>query len=88
MSSRSLHVPEQPLRILLDQNVPKPVADWLRNRQPDWNIHHVNELGFEGKPDVFLYRWAQENKAIIVTYDEISQTHDFTLWENTTVSFA
>jgi len=63
-------VPEEPLRILLDQNVPKPVAVWLRNRRPDWEIHHVNELGFEGKPDTFLYRWAQGKETIIVTYDE------------------
>ena len=31
---------------------------------------HVNGLGFKGKPDAFFYRWAQENEAIIVTYDE------------------
>ena len=68
--NRSLPVPEEPLRILLDQNVPKPVAVWLRNRCADWEIHHVNELGFEGKPDTFLQCWAQGKEAIIVTYDE------------------
>jgi len=68
--NRLLLVLEEPLRILLDQNVPKPVAFWLRSRRPDWDIHHVNELGFEGKPDAFLYRWAQDNEAIIVTFDE------------------
>ena len=61
---------EEPLEILLDQNIPISVADWLRDKRPDWNIHHVNDLGFEGKSDAFLYRWAQENEAIIVTYDE------------------
>jgi len=58
------------LTILLDQNVPLAVAEWLRNQRPDWEIQHVNELGFEGHPDDFLYRWAQENGAIIITYDE------------------
>jgi predicted nuclease of predicted toxin-antitoxin system len=33
-------------------------------------VHHVNELGFQGKPDQFLYKWAQENIAIVITYDE------------------
>jgi len=37
---------------------------------PGWEIQHVNELGFQGRPDEFLYLWAQENGAIIVTYDE------------------
>ncbi len=63
--NRSLPVPEEPLRILLDQNVPKPVAVWLRTRCPDWEIHHVNELGFDGKPDAFLYRWAQGKEALL-----------------------
>ncbi|MBW2067243.1 MAG: DUF5615 family PIN-like protein [Deltaproteobacteria bacterium] len=35
-----------------------------------WSVQHVNELGFQGKSDDFLYLWAQENRAIIVTYDE------------------
>ena len=68
--SRSSLVREAPLKILLDQNIPLSVAAWFRSRRPEWDIHHVNELGFKGKPDAFLYRWAQENKAIIVTYDE------------------
>ena len=58
------------LAILLDQNVPLVAADWLRNQRPHWKIQHVNELGFRGRPDEFLYRWAQEHEAIIVTYDE------------------
>ena len=58
------------LAILLDQNVPLVAADWLRNQRPYWKVQHVNELGFRGRSDEFLYRWAQENEAIIVTYDE------------------
>jgi predicted nuclease of predicted toxin-antitoxin system len=58
------------LRILLDQNVPLATAEWLRERQPGWHVDHVNELGFAGKPDEFVYRWAQENRSLVITFDE------------------
>ena len=63
-------MPEEILRILLDQNIPQTLSGWLKDRMPDWEIQHVNELGFQGKPDEFLYLWAQDKGAIIVTYDE------------------
>jgi len=63
-------MPEESRRILLDQNVPQALSEWLREKRPGWEIQHVNELGFQGKTDEFLYLWAQENGAIIVTYDE------------------
>ena len=63
-------MPEPRLTILLDQNVPLVVAEWLRYQRPHWEIQHVNELDFKGRSDDFLYRWAQKNDAIIVTYDE------------------
>ena len=56
---------ESQLAILLDQNVPLVAAGWLRDQRPHWKIKHVNELGFRGHSDEFLYRWAQENEAII-----------------------
>lgn len=61
---------EAKLRILLDQNVPVLVADWLRGQRPNWQVDHVNELGFAGKADDFLYRWAQDHRSIIITFDE------------------
>jgi predicted nuclease of predicted toxin-antitoxin system len=63
-------VPEEFLRVLLDQNIPQALTGWLKGKLPGWEIRHVNELGFEGKADEFLFLWAQENGAIIVTYDE------------------
>jgi predicted nuclease of predicted toxin-antitoxin system len=63
-------VPDPVRKILLDQNIPQPVSKWLSEKLPSWQILHVNELGFQGKTDQFLYCWAQENHAIIVTYDE------------------
>ena len=57
-------------RILLDQNIPQALSGWLERKLIGWEIRHVNELGFQGSADEFLYLWAQENRAIIVTYDE------------------
>lgn len=63
-------VPDKVLRLLLDQNVPQALSTWLKDKLPEWEIWHVNELGFQGRPDDFIYLWAQKNAAIIVTYDE------------------
>lgn len=63
-------MPEEVLRVLLDQNIPQAISDWLKGKLSGWEIRHVNELGFQGRTDEFLYLWAQENGAIIVTYDE------------------
>jgi len=63
-------MPEKVRRILLDQNVPQALSEWLKEKLLGWEIQHVNELGFQGKTDEFLYLWAQKNVAIIVTYDE------------------
>lgn len=61
---------EAELRILLDQNIPGRVAEWLRGERPQWQVEHVNELGFAGRSDEFLYRWAQDHASIIITFDE------------------
>ena len=63
-------MPEGILNILLDQNIPQALSGWLKDKLRDCKIRHVNELGFKGKTDEFLYLWAQKNEAIIVTYDE------------------
>ena len=62
--------PESIKRILLDQNVPQALSGWLKERLPGWKIQHVNELGFQGRSDEFLFLWATENNAMILTYDE------------------
>jgi len=61
---------EERLCFLLDQNVPGAVATWLRQEHSDWVVNHVNELGFQGRTDEFLYKWAQDNDAIVITFDE------------------
>ena len=56
--------------VLLDQNFPAPVMDWLRKRRPTWRITHVNDIGLAGKPDRDVFLWAQRNSAIAMTFDE------------------
>jgi predicted nuclease of predicted toxin-antitoxin system len=63
-------MPERPLRFLIDQNIPYVVTTWLKIQRPVWLFQHVKDLGFEGKPDSDLYKWAQANEAIVITYDE------------------
>lgn len=58
------------LNILLDQNVPFAITSWFRLLKPSWTINHVSEIGLKGKSDNGIFKWAQANKAIIVTYDE------------------
>lgn len=58
-------MPETALHILLDQNVPYAVTVWLRAQRPSWLVRHVKYLGFEGRSDDFLFRWAQQEKAIV-----------------------
>jgi len=63
-------MPKNVDRILLDQNIPQAISGWLKQKLPEREIQHVNELGFQGKSDEFLFLWALENNSIIVTYDE------------------
>ena len=57
------------LKILLDQNVPLEIADWLRKRKPDWQVQHVLEVGLEGLPDPEVFNWAQASACVFVTFD-------------------
>ena len=63
-------MPDQPLHLLLDQNVPEETVLWLRARRPSWLITHVKEVKLDGRPDSEVFRWAQACKAVVITYDE------------------
>lgn len=58
------------LAVLLDQNVPRAVAAWLRARRPSWMVFHASEVGLDSQPDQRVFLWAQERRAVIVTFDE------------------
>ena len=58
------------LTVLLDQNVPRAITQWLRTRRPHWTIYHTSEVNLSGRPDKELFVWAQGKHAVIVTFDE------------------
>ena len=58
------------LRVLLDQNVPRAVAVWLRRSRPSWTVHHATQVGLGAKSDREIFEWAQARQAIIITFDE------------------
>jgi predicted nuclease of predicted toxin-antitoxin system len=62
-------VPEA-FSLLLDQNVPRAVAAWLRSERSSWTVWHAAEQGLGGKPDEELFAWAQDRRAILLTFDE------------------
>lgn len=60
----------EPLTVLLDQNVPRAIAQWLRSRRPHWMIHHTSDVALSGQPDEEIFIWAQSRQAVIITFDE------------------
>jgi len=58
------------LTILLDQNVPQAVGEFLRQERPQWRVLHANEVGLAGAADGAVFRRAQAREAIVVTFDE------------------
>lgn len=58
------------LTLLLDQNVPRAIAQWLRTHRPHWTIYHTSEVELSGRPDEEIFAWAQRRQAVIVTFDE------------------
>jgi len=63
-------MPDSGPSILLDQNVPQECTGWLQRSRPTWTVSHVNQIGLMGRPDAEVFRWAQINRAVIVSYDE------------------
>ena len=73
-------MPDPQIHLLLDQNIPQEIAVWLREKVPAWKIIHVKEAGLDGRPDPEVFRWAQTNEAIVVSYDEdFADTRSFRL---------
>ena len=58
------------LAVLLDQNVPRAIASWLRSLRPGWRVFHATDVGLEGRSDPEVFAWAQAHQSIIVTFDE------------------
>ena len=58
------------LRILLDQNIPPSVCEFVRGRKPSWEVRHVNDVGLRGATDDIIFRWAQKDGSLVITFDE------------------
>jgi len=73
-------MPDQPLHLLLDQNIPEEIARWLRGKFPAWRVTHVKDIKLDGRPDPEIFRWAQANRAVVISYDEdFADTRSFPL---------
>lgn len=58
------------LRILLDQNIPPAVCEFVRVRKQSCEVRHVNEMGLRGATDDKIFQWAQAGGWLVITYDE------------------
>jgi predicted nuclease of predicted toxin-antitoxin system len=56
-----------PQILLIDENVPKGVVEWLRKR--GLNFKGVSDVGLQGAKDENVARYAVENNMIILTLD-------------------
>ena len=69
MRKRSSRVTE-PFAVLPDQNVPYSVLRWLTNLRPAWRVVHATDVGLAIEADSTVFRWAQDHRAAVVTFDE------------------
>lgn len=69
MKRKSFRVPDS-LVVLLDQNIPCEISEWLQNLRPNWTIHHTAEVGLSGESDHRIFTWAQQHQALVLTFDE------------------
>jgi len=73
-------MPDPALNLLLDQNIPEEITRWLREKFPAGRIKHVKEIQLDGRPDPEIFRWAQANGAMVISYDEdFADTRSFPL---------
>ena len=38
--------------------------------KPHWDVRHVNDVGLQGAADDVIFKWAQSNLSIVITFDE------------------
>jgi predicted nuclease of predicted toxin-antitoxin system len=58
------------IRILLDQNIPPDLRQFVRKHKPLWDVRHVSDIGLHGASDEMIFRQAQLDGAIVITFDE------------------
>jgi predicted nuclease of predicted toxin-antitoxin system len=68
--------------ILLDENIPKSVKEWLKRK--GFTTTSVSETNLKGARDVDIARYAQKNKLTILTMDtDFAQIYYHTLPKDT-----
>jgi predicted nuclease of predicted toxin-antitoxin system len=58
------------LSVVLDQNIPPVLIEYLRLQRPTWEVRHVRDIGLSGASDHVIFEWAQRRRAIVITFDE------------------
>ena len=61
---------DEQLHVLLYQNVPREIANWLKELRQHWTVIHACEVRLSRSSDQDIFEWAQQHQAIIVTFDE------------------
>ncbi len=59
------------VKILLDQNIPAPITDWLQQQVKDSaEITSTRNIGKDRMTDDEIFHYCQNRRMIIITYDE------------------
>jgi predicted nuclease of predicted toxin-antitoxin system len=58
------------LSVVLAQNIPPSIAEYLRLKRPTWDIRHVRDIGLSSVSDQAIFEWAQQQAAVVITFDE------------------
>ena len=42
----------------------------MREQWASWEVRHVNDVGLRGATDATIFRWAQNDGSLVITFDE------------------
>jgi predicted nuclease of predicted toxin-antitoxin system len=55
------------MKFLLNENIPPSLSSLLQT--VGWNASHANQLGLNGKSDIYIVEFAIQNEFVIITHD-------------------
>ena len=59
------------IKVLLDQNIPEPIASWLQSKtRESAEVTSTRILGFQRLSDEEIFHYCQQHHMVIITYDE------------------
>tara|TARA_R110000787_G_scaffold20671_1_gene61546 strand:- start:1519 stop:1848 length:330 start_codon:yes stop_codon:yes gene_type:complete len=56
------------VRLIVDQQLPPVLADWLRGQ--GWQAVHVRDLGLASASDIAIWTEAQRDQAVVISRDD------------------